>query len=101
MKMNRLVIGIVTALWIALPTLQAQATEGIRTVPVHFKKGASQAVIQGQIKGRQTTDYVLRAHEGQTMTVNLKTKHTAAYFNFLPPQQRGSHLHRSDGGLTF
>jgi hypothetical protein len=86
MKMNRLVIGLVTAVWIILVALNVQAAEDIRQVPVHFKKGASQATIQGQIKGRQTTDYVLRARAGQTMTVNLKTKHPAADFNVLPPE---------------
>jgi hypothetical protein len=80
-----LVIGLVTAAWAALPALNVQAAEGIRTVPVHFKKGADQATIQGQIKGRETTDYVLRAQAGQTMTVNLKTRHPALYFNVLPP----------------
>jgi hypothetical protein len=101
MKMNRLVIGIVTAVWIALLGLTVQAAEDIKKVPVHFKKGASQATIKGQIKGRQTIDYVLGARAGQTMTVNLKTKHTAAYFNVLPPgseeaifigQSSGSHF---------
>jgi hypothetical protein len=101
MKRNRLVIGLLTACSIIFLGLQAQATEGIRTVPVHFKKGASQATIQGHLKGRQTTDYVLRAREGQTMTVTLKTKHTAVYFNVLPPgseealfvgQTSGSHF---------
>ena len=61
------------------------AAEGIRQVPVHFKPGASQATIQGQIKGRQTTDYVLGARAGQTMTVHLKTSNSMAYFNVLPP----------------
>ena len=52
---------------------------------MHFKKGASQATIKGHLKGRETIDYVLRARAGQTMTVNLKTSHTGAYFNVLPP----------------
>jgi hypothetical protein len=85
MKKNRLVIGLLTAAWVALLALNLQASEGIRKVPVHFKKGASQATIHGHIKGRETIDYVLRAREGQTMTVNLKTSHPAAYFNVLPP----------------
>jgi len=54
-------------------------------VPVHFKIGASQDSIQGHIKGRETIDYVLRAKAGQTRSVNLKTSHTGAYFNVLPP----------------
>ena len=85
MKKNNLVIGLVTAAWVALLVLNLQATEEIRQVPVHFKKGASQASIKGHIKGRETIDYVLRAKAGQTMTVNLKMSHTGAYFNVLPP----------------
>ena len=76
MKKNRWFIGLVAAAWVALLVLNLYAAEGIRKVPVHFKKGTSQATIQGHIKGRETIDYVLRAREGQTMTVNLKTSHT-------------------------
>jgi len=85
MKKNRLAMGLLTAAWVALLVLNLHATEGIRKVPVHFKKGASQASIRGHIKGRETIDYVLRAREGQTMTVNLKAGNPAAYFNVLPP----------------
>lgn len=101
MKMYRLIMGLLAACGIVFLGLPVQATEGIRTVPVHFKKGSSQATIQGQIKGRETIDYVLGARAGQTMTVTLKTKHTALYFNVLPPgseeaifvgQTSGSHF---------
>jgi len=85
MKKNRFFIGFVTAAWVALWVLNLYAAEGIRKVPVHFKKGASQASIQGHIKGRETIDYILRARAGQTMTVNLKTSHPGTYFNLLPP----------------
>ena len=85
MKKNSLVIGLVSAALVALLVLNLYATEGIRQVPVHFKKGASQATLKGHIKGRETIDYVLRARAGQTMTVNLKSSHTGAYFNVLPP----------------
>jgi hypothetical protein len=85
MRKHRAVIGLVTTFWVALLALNGQAAEGIRQLPVHFKKGASQATIQGHIKGRETTDYVLRARAGQTMTVNLKTNNPSAYFNVLPP----------------
>ena len=85
MKKNGLFIGLVTAVWIMLVALNVQAAEDIRQVPVHFKPGASQATIQGQIKGRQTTDYVLGARAGQTMTVHFKTSNSMAYFNVLPP----------------
>ncbi|MFZ2089739.1 MAG: hypothetical protein WAU47_14300 [Desulfobaccales bacterium] len=85
MEKNRLVMGLVTFAWFAFLALNVHATEDIRKLPVHFKKGASQATIKGHIKGRETIDYVLRAQAGQTMTVNLKTSHPAAYFNVLPP----------------
>jgi hypothetical protein len=63
-------------------TAQAGAIE---TQPVQFAKGHSSATIKGAIKGDQTVDYTLRARAGQTMTVNLATKHGANYFNVLPP----------------
>jgi hypothetical protein len=85
MRKNSLIIGLITAAWVVLLVLNLHAAEGIRKVPIHFKKGASQASIQGHIKGRQTIDYVLRARAGQTMTVNLKASNTSAYFNVLPP----------------
>ena len=79
-----LILGLVSA-WVALLALDGQATENIIKKQVHFKKGASQASLQGHLKGRETTDYVLRARAGQTMTVNLKTNNPSAYFNVLPP----------------
>jgi hypothetical protein len=85
MQKKRLIIGLATAAWITFMALNLHAAEGIRQVPVHFKKGASQAAIQGHIKGRETIDYVLNARAGQTMTVNLKTSNPMAYFNVLPP----------------
>jgi hypothetical protein len=85
MKKNRLVIGLVTAVWLALLVLNLHAGDAIRKVPVHFKKGASQAKIQGHIKGRETIDHVMRARAGQTMIVDLKASNQAAYFNVLPP----------------
>lgn len=85
MRKNRLLMGLLTAALVAIVALSVHAAEGIRKVPVHFKKGASQASLSGQIKGRETIDYVLRAKGGQTMTVALKTSHTALYFNVLPP----------------
>lgn len=78
-------IGFLAAVWIAWLGLQVQASGDIRTVPVHFKKGTSQATIKGQIKGRETVDYVLQARAGQTMTVSFKANNLSAYFNVLPP----------------
>jgi hypothetical protein len=52
---------------------------------VSFKAGASSATLTGSIKGYESIDYVLGARAGQTMTVSLKTRHGANYFNVLPP----------------
>jgi hypothetical protein len=101
MKKNCTVIGLMAAVWIVLLGLQAQAAEGIRKVPVHFKKGASQATLQGHIKGRQTIDYVLRARAGQTMRVDLKTSSMSAYFNVLPPWSEEAIFIGPTGGAHF
>lgn len=87
MKKNFWIIGLMTAAWVALLGLNLHAAD-IRRVPVHFKKGASQATIQGRIKGRQTIDYLLRARADQTITVDLKTSNPGAYFNVLPPSSQ-------------
>ena len=63
----------------------AVGATGIETRPIQFAKGASSATVQGTIKGDQTIDYKLRARAGQTMSVKLDTRHTANYFNVLPP----------------
>jgi hypothetical protein len=63
----------------------AIAATGIETRPIQFAKGASSATVQGTIKGDQTVDYTVRARAGQTMSVKLDTRHTANYFNVLPP----------------
>jgi hypothetical protein len=101
MRKHRLVMGLVTTAWMAFMALNVHAAEGIRQVPVHFKKGASQAAIQGRIKGRETVDYVLNARAGQTMTVNLKTSNPMAYFNVLPPGSDEALFIGQVGGASF
>jgi hypothetical protein len=101
MQKKRLIIGLATAAWITFMALNLHAAEGIRQVPVHFKKGASQAAIQGHIKGRETIDYVLNARAGQTMTVNLKTSNPMAYFNVLPPGSGEAIFTGQVGGASF
>ena len=61
------------------------ASEGIRTVRVHFKPGANNAVVEASIKGYESVDYVLGARAGQYMNVSMATKHGATYFNILAP----------------
>jgi hypothetical protein len=81
--------------------LDGQASEYIRKQHVHFKKGASEASIQGHIKGRETIDYILRAQAGQTMTVSLETNNPSAYFNVMPPGSQEAIFIGSVGGSHF
>jgi hypothetical protein len=45
---------------------------------IKFRKGATSATVSGSIIGYATKDYVLRAGEGQTMTVRINSP--KAYF---------------------
>lgn len=76
------ILAVVLALCAGTPDVQAA---GIESRPVTFARGASSATIAATLKGDQTIDYKLRARAGQTMTVEMKTSHAAAYFNVLPP----------------
>lgn len=67
----------------------AAAATPIETRPIQFAKGASSATVKGTIKGDQTVDYTLRARAGQIMSVKLATRHSANYFNVLPPGSDG------------
>ncbi|HMS27717.1 MAG TPA: hypothetical protein PKC80_10160 [Burkholderiaceae bacterium] len=64
------------------PIAQAAA---IQTQAVHFAKGHTSATMKGSVKGDQTIDYTVRAKAGQTMSVQLASKHRSNYFNVLPP----------------
>ena len=68
-----------------LPLSAAMAEEGIKVQQVQFKKGESNASLQGKIAGHQTLDYVLSAKADQSMVVNLTGK-SSTYFNVLPPK---------------
>jgi hypothetical protein len=63
----------------------AFAADDIRAERVHFKKGASSAVVEDSIKGYATVDYVLGAKKGQYMNVSMATDNGANYFNILAP----------------
>jgi hypothetical protein len=71
------------------------AADAIRSERIHFKKGASSAVIEAKIKGYDTVDYLLGARAGQHMQVSLATKHTATYFNILAPGESEEALFNS------
>ena len=68
-----------------LPLSAAMAEDGIKVQQVQFKKGESNASLQGKIAGHQTLDYVLSAKADQSMVMNLTGK-SSTYFNVLPPK---------------
>ncbi|MCX7384807.1 MAG: hypothetical protein NT133_26085 [Alphaproteobacteria bacterium] len=79
----------------------AAADAGIRQEKVQFAKGASSAVIKGQIKGSTTVDYVVRAAAGQTLPVKLQKTNVQNYFNVLPPGSMGNAMFVGDSGENY
>jgi hypothetical protein len=77
-------IGI-SASFLIVTALVSFAADSIRTERIHFKLGAKSAVVEANIKGYETVDYVLGARSGQFMTVRMATKHGATYFNIIGP----------------
>ena len=81
-------------------TLRAAET-GIRTERVKFAKGATSAVIKGQVKGSGDVDYLVRAGAGQTITVSLKVSNRMNYFNVLPPGSKDVAMYAGQTGEDF
>jgi hypothetical protein len=79
----------------------AVADAGIRQETVQFAKGASSAVIKGQLKGDTTVDYVVRAAAGQTLSVKLQKTNVQNYFNVLPPGSMGNAMFVGDSGENY
>jgi hypothetical protein len=79
----------------------AAADAGIRQEKVQFAKGASSAVIKGQLKGDTTVDYVVRAAAGQTLSVKLQETNPQNYFNVMPPGSTGSAMFVGDNGEDY
>ncbi|MBS1132160.1 MAG: hypothetical protein H6R16_3162 [Proteobacteria bacterium] len=83
MKSDSLLLALLAA--VSLTFSHLANASGIQTQVVQFAKGHSSVTIKGSIKVDQIIDYTLRARAGQTMNIKLDTKHTANYFNVLPP----------------
>jgi len=79
----------------------AAADTGIRQEKVQFAKGASSAVIKGQLKGDATVDYTVHAAAGQTLAVDLKKSNPQNYFNVMPPGSTGSAMFVGDSGANY
>jgi len=63
----------------------AGAADDIIKKHVHFPAGATGITIKDKIVGRQSISYLLGAEAGQVMTVTLKSKNNATYFNIYEP----------------
>jgi hypothetical protein len=97
---------LVSAMAVAVTCMQlcsgtAQADAGIRQEKVQFAKGASSAVIKGQLKGDATVDYTVRASAGQTLSAKLQKSNAQNYFNVMPPGSAGSAMFVGDSGDDF
>jgi len=86
--MKNILAAIAAALLLVQSVLGTEATADpvIRTEQVQFAKGATSAVINGQVKGDSDVDYLVRAGAGQTLTVTLKRTNPQNYFNINPPE---------------
>lgn len=87
--MTSRILPALVAVVVFLASLSSVAADGIERRAIKFAKGASSATVKGSIKGDKTIDYALRAKAGQQMAVSLKSGHSAAYFNVLPPGSKG------------
>jgi hypothetical protein len=79
----------------------AVADAGIRQEKVQFAKGASSAVIKGQLKGDAMVDYLVRAAAGQTLSVKLQKTNAQNYFNVMPPGSTDSAMFVGDSGENY
>ena len=68
----------------------ALAKDTVTTVPVHFAKGASSAVLKGNFSGYDSVLYTLGAKAGQHMSVRINGSHNANFNVFAPGSQPGA-----------
>lgn len=79
----------------------AIADAGIRQEKVQFAKGASSAVIKGQLRGDAMVDYLVPAAAGQTLSVKLQKTNAQNYLNVMPPGSTGSAMFVGDSGENY
>lgn len=76
------------ALFSATPAL-ALAADTVTTIPVHFAKGASSAVIEGHFTGYDTVLYTLSAKAGQQITIGVTGSSNTNFNLFAPGDKPG------------
>jgi len=90
------------AVLVLLPPMTAGAQPAPpRQERVTFAKGATSAVVKGQVKGDADVDYLVRAAAGQTISVALKVSNRSNYFNVLPPGSADVAMHVGQDGEAF
>ena len=82
-------IALVSMLLLCVVVTLRAAETGIRTERVKFAKGATSAVIKGQVKGSGDVDYLVRAGAGQTITVSLKVSNRSELLQRAASRQQG------------
>lgn len=75
----------------ALASLPALARD--KTEQVHFKSGHSSATISEKIKSDDTIYYVLKAGQGQVMSIQFAPDNQSCYFNLYPPGGGNEAIH--------
>jgi hypothetical protein len=71
--------------------------QGIERQKLRFAPGASQAVINGVVAGRQTTDYIVGARRGQTMSIRFQPSNSGAFFSLIAPDGQSLFVGQSEG----
>jgi len=99
--MKRSSILLIVCASLATSALAGERPPGIRSERVQFAKGASSAVLKGQLKGDAIVDYTVRAGAGQTLAVTLKGTNSQNYFNVNPPESEVSMFVGSTSGSEF
>lgn len=84
-------VGIILFTFVLLLPLNASAQA--KPERIKFRKGATSATVLGRIVGFATKDYVLRANEGQTMTIKINSP--KAYFVIYSINGRGNDMNET------
>lgn len=83
MVVTRGAVGAACAVFLALATLPAHAADS-RPEAAKVVAGGS-ATLRGDLKGRETQDYLVKVEAGQTLKVRLKATNRLTQFEILPP----------------
>ena len=86
---------------ISLPAGGGAAQLAIESRRVSFGAGAASALLNGQLKGEQTVDYLLKAGAGQTLTVELQASNPQNHFNVLAAGSDTALFTGSSSGTSF